>query len=57
MKIFHKWIILAVLLLAAFTSYGYGFSQGVGIFIVLGVILELAFWFGVFGKKHKNVVH
>ena len=54
MKILHKWIILTGLLLAALISYGYGFSQGVAFFVVLGVALELTFWFGVFGKKHKK---
>ncbi|MBA6381355.1 MULTISPECIES: hypothetical protein [unclassified Colwellia] len=53
MKILHKWIILAGLLLAALISYGYGFSQGIAIFVALGVALELTFWFGVFGKKQQ----
>ncbi len=54
MKILYKWIILAGLLLAAFISYGYGFSQGVAIFVVLGGALELTFWFGVFGKTQHS---
>lgn len=54
MKISHKWIIMAGLLLAAFISYGYGFSQGVVIFVVLGVTLEITFWFGVFGKTQRS---
>jgi len=54
MKILYKWIILAGLLLAAFISYGYGFSQGAVIFVVLGGTLELTFWFGVFGKTQRN---
>ena len=57
MKILHKWIILAGLLLAALISYGYGFSQGIVIFIVLGVALELTFWFGVFDKKQQCNEH
>ena len=57
MKILHKWVILAGLLLAALISYGYGFSQGIVIFVVLGVALELTFWFGVFGKKQQCNEH
>ncbi|GGO67660.1 hypothetical protein [Bowmanella pacifica] len=57
MKMLHKWIILAGLLIAALISYGYGFSQGVAIFVVLGVALELAFWFGVFGEKQQCNEH
>jgi hypothetical protein len=54
MKILYKWIILASLLLVAFISYGYGFSQGLAIFVVLGGAFELAFWFGVFGKARRS---
>jgi hypothetical protein len=57
MRIFYKGIILVVLLLAALASYDYGFSQGVVIFIVLGVMLELIFWLGIFAKKQKKVKH
>ncbi|ATC86365.1 hypothetical protein P20429_0236 [Pseudoalteromonas sp. BSi20429] len=48
---------MAGLLLAALISYGYGFSQGIVIFVVLGVALELTFWFGVFGKKQQCNEH
>ena len=57
MKVLTKWIILISLLLAAFMSYQYGFSQGAAAFVILGVMLELTFWFGVFGKKKKHKKH
>ncbi len=57
MKITHKWIVLVTLLLAALISYAYGFSEGVAIFIVLGVIFELAFWIGAISKSHQQVDH
>lgn len=53
MKIPHKWILLTALLFAALISYTYGFSHGVTIFMILGVILELGFWLGLFSKSGK----
>lgn len=54
MKVFHKWVIIAVLLFAALASYSYGFSEGVFIFVGLGIVFELLFWFKIFGKKHSD---
>lgn len=54
MKVFHKWVIIAVLLFAALASYSYGFSEGVFIFVALGIVFELLFWFKIFGKKHSD---
>lgn len=54
MKILHKWIILACLLLASLISYGYGFTQAVTFFVAVGVALELAFWFGIFSKQQSS---
>jgi len=54
MKVFHKWVILIAMLIAALISYSYGFSQSATVFIVLGVALELVFWFGVFRKKRRH---
>jgi len=53
MKMYHKWVTLLILLFAALISYAYGFSQGVTIFIILGVALELGFWIGLFSKSRK----
>ena len=49
-----KTLFKLILLLAAVISYGYGFSQGVVILVVLGIALELTFWFGIFGKSTKT---
>lgn len=51
MKKTHRWVTLTILLLAALVSYSYGFSTGPAIFIALGIILELTFWFRLFDKK------
>ncbi len=52
-----KWLILTLLLLAALVSYGYGFSEGLLLFIVLGMALEMSFWLGIFGKKKSSAEH
>ena len=49
-----RWIILALLIFAALSFYSYGNATGLFIFILLGVVFEGAFWFGVFGKKKRN---
>jgi hypothetical protein len=51
MNSFTKWVILAALILAVLTCYSYGSSTGLFVFIIIGEIFELAFWFGVFQKK------
>ncbi len=53
MKTSHKWIMLVALLCAALTSYAYGFSKGIFLFMILGATLELVFWFGIFSDKPK----
>ena len=50
-----KWLILLVLLFAALASYSYGFSQGIVLFVALGVILELSFWFGVIVRRRRKL--
>jgi hypothetical protein len=51
MNSFTRWIILAVLIGAAIACYSYGSLKGLFVFIIVGAIFELAFWFGVFSKK------
>lgn len=46
-----KYFILALLLLMALGSYQYAFSQGIVIFIVLGLIFDMTFWFSITGKR------
>ncbi|UUO25753.1 hypothetical protein FGD67_17425 [Colwellia sp. M166] len=57
MNMFKKWLILALLLLAALVSYHYGFSQSMVIFIALGLIFEMIFWFKITRKKHVTCDH
>lgn len=47
------WILLA-LVAAAVVSYSVGFTLGLGLFVAAGVVLELAFWFGLFGRRRRN---
>jgi len=54
MNSFTKWLILAALIIAAIACYSYGSSTGLFVFIIIGAIFELAFWFGVFSKKDKH---
>ena len=54
MNSFTEWVILAALILAALTCYSYGSSTGLFVFILIGALFELAFWFGIFSKKDKH---
>ncbi|MBE0356858.1 hypothetical protein PPHE_b0037 [Pseudoalteromonas phenolica O-BC30] len=47
----RKNLILLVLFLGALSCYILGFVLSAGLFIVLAVILELVFWFGLFRKS------
>ena len=47
------WILLA-LLAAAVVSYGVGFTFGLALFVAAGVLLELAFWFGLFTRARRR---
>jgi len=51
MAIPSRGLIIVVCLTAAIISYLVGFSFGVGLFIFLGVLLELAFWFNLLKWK------
>jgi len=49
-----RWLIVVTLLIAAIGSYTIGSTKSLGIFLVLGVIFELCFWFGIFGDFSKK---
>ncbi len=49
----YRFLILAVLIVAALGSYSYGNSTGMFVFIILGFLFEGLFWLGLF-HKHKN---
>jgi len=42
-----KLSILIVLIISAAFSYGFGFSEGIWTFVVLGMVLEFSFWAGL----------
>ncbi|GGF81244.1 hypothetical protein [Alteromonas lipolytica] len=48
MSTFKRVSLLAVLLLGALGFYQVGFQSGALLFLALGVVLEISFWFGVF---------
>jgi hypothetical protein len=51
----RKYLVLVALFCLALVCYFVGSVSGAIAFIALGVILELAFWIGLFrsSKKHK----
>ncbi|WP_445429031.1 hypothetical protein [Alishewanella sp. HL-SH05] len=51
MKTLYRTLMIIGLLLAALICYGYGFSSGTVIFVMLGMVLELGFWLGLFSNK------
>ncbi len=54
MKLLSRIFILFVLLGAAIVCYSIGSTGGIGLFLILGVLFEGAFWFGLFGRrKHR----
>ena len=50
----YRFLILAVLVIAAFSSYSYGNSTGVFVFIILGFVFEGLIWVGLFRKSPKS---
>ena len=47
-------LILILLLLCAAGSYFYGASSGAIVFLVIGGIFELAFWFGFIATNYES---
>lgn len=54
MKGIYRILIALVLLIAAIVFYSMGIQPGVFLFIILGLVLEGAFWFGMFSAKRRN---
>jgi hypothetical protein len=50
----YRFLILAVLIIAALSFYSYGSSTGVFVFVILGFVFEGLFWFGLFRKSPKS---
>lgn len=40
-----RWLVLSILIALAVLCYAIGFNPGAGIFLLVGVGFELAFWF------------
>jgi len=49
-----RWLILAALILTALSFYSYGISTGLILFILLGLVFEGAFWFGIFDNTKRD---
>lgn len=49
-----RWLVIITLLIAAIVSYIIGSTTSLGIFLVIGVLFELCFWFGLFSYDRKN---
>jgi len=49
----YRFIILALLIVAAISAYSYGHSTGIFVFIMLGFAFEGMFWMGLFRKKKQ----
>ena len=54
MKGIYRILIALALLVAAITSYSMGIQSGVFLFIILGLVLEGAFWFRLFSIKRRK---
>lgn len=55
MKVLFRLGILLALIFGAFASYSAGFSTGIFFFVILGALLEAAFWFKIFPIKPTGV--
>jgi len=50
----YRFLILVALVIAALSSYSYGNSTGVFLFVILGFLFEGLFWLGLFRKSRKS---
>jgi len=51
MKMVYRVLITVLCFFAAVACYVFGIPAGGAIFLVLGVVFEGMFWFGLFGRK------
>ena len=54
MKVIYRILIVLALLLAAISAYSIGNQTGMFIFVILGFLLEGAFWLGLLPKKRNQ---
>ena len=62
MIVSNRWLVLSVLIAAAIGCYLIGFRLGLTLFLVLGVLFELGFWFKLLkgpktGPKNDSESH
>lgn len=50
-----RWILLIGILTAAIGCYFIGSVKAMGFFIVLGALLEIAFWVGLLKTKKRKI--
>lgn len=53
MNIPYKWPALILLLVLALVCYSLGAVKSAIIFIILGLVFEMAFWLGLFKRVNK----
>ncbi|WP_293748822.1 hypothetical protein [uncultured Paraglaciecola sp.] len=49
-----RWIVLPILALAAIGFYSIGNVSSLVVFLIIGFMFELAFWFKAFPKKRNK---
>ncbi len=54
MKLLQRILFTVLCFFAAIACYVFGIPAGGIVFFILGLVFELMFWLGVFGKKKKN---
>ena len=52
----NRYLTLFLLFVAASTSYAVGFIIGFWLFIAVGVVFELVFWFGLLAGKRRRAL-
>ncbi len=53
MKLLKRILLTVLCFFAAIACYVFGIPAGGVAFFVLGMVFEVLFWFGIFGKKKK----
>lgn len=54
MNTIPRWLVLTLLIVAAVACYSVGFTPGMGLFLILGVVFELSFWLKLFRRTDEK---
>lgn len=57
MKMTVRWLILAGLIMMSLVFYSVSFVAGGTVFLVLGALFEMAFWFGLLESDKPSAKH